>query len=226
MSPIEPPATRYLFPDAGVAGLDDMVALGADLAPGTVLSAYRAGMFPMPTLSGELGWWSPLRRGVLPLDGLRVSRSLRRSVDRYSVTIDRSFREVVEACADPSRPHGWITKEIIEAYEVLHDLGWAHSVETRDHDGTLVGGLYGVAIVGLFAGESMFQRSVDASKVALVALVEHIRSSSMTLLDVQWATDHLQSMGAIEIGRDEYITRLRAALDSPGAWRDTLKSGR
>src|SRR5690606_5004879 len=136
---------------------DDLVAMGADLEPGTLLQAYRCGLFPMP--SGEPGdppmWFLPVRRGVLPLDGLKVSRSLRRSAATMEIRVDTAFSEVVAACGDPSRPHAWIDSDIVAAYTELHELGWAHSVEAW-RDDELVGGLYGIAIGGLFAGESMF----------------------------------------------------------------------
>ena len=213
--PVEPPPSRWELPDPAFAGDEDCIAIGADLEPGTVLQAYRRGLFPMHLPDdGPLGWWSPYRRGVLPLDGLRVTRSLRRSVRRYRVTVDRAFDEVLEGCADPRRPHGWITADIVAAYERLHALGWSHSVETWEGD-RLVGGLYGIAIGGAFFGESMFYRERDASKVALVRLVQALAASGGVLLDVQWLTDHLASLGATEIGRPEYLERLRQALAMP-----------
>lgn len=213
----EPAPTPWVFPDPAAAGHDDLVAVGADLAPGTVLAAYRAGLFPMHLADGPLGWWSPERRGILPLDGLVVSRSLRRSLRRYRVSFDESFDEVVGGCAD--RPDdGWIVPEIREAYGELHRLGWAHSVECRDEEGDLVGGLYGVAIGAAFFGESMFHRARDASKVALVALVERMEESGGELLDVQWVTPHLASLGAVEIARAEYLRRLRHAIARPPFW--------
>ena len=157
------------------------MGIGADLEPGTLLAAYRTGLFPMPVRrGGEVAWWSPEPRGVIPLDGLRVTRSLARSCRRFDVRIDTAFGAVMRACADPRREAGWIDGRFVAAYTRLHELGWAHSVETwsRDEQGhdELVGGLYGVAIGGLFAGESMFHRRTDASKVALVALVERLRA--------------------------------------------------
>ena len=197
-------------------GADDLVALGADLEPGTLLAAYRHGLFPMPADDDTVGWWSPDPRGVIPLDGVRTSRSLRRSSRRFEVRVDTAFADVVDACADPERPHGWISPGIRAAYVRLHDLGWAHSVEAWSGD-RLVGGLYGVAIDGLFAGESMFQRESDASKVALVALVDLLIADGAAgrLLDVQWATDHLATLGAVELPRREYLRRLDAALAVP-----------
>ena len=191
-----------------------MVAVGADLAPGTLLQAYRSSMFPMPGPGRHdpMHWWSPARRGVLPLDGLRVSRSLRQSCKHFEVRVDSAFDEVVAGCADPERPDGWIDDRINAAYTRLHRLGWAHSVEAW-RDGALAGGLYGVAIGGLFAGESMFTHARDASKVALVALVDilHDEHVAERLLDVQWATPHLASLGVVEVTRREYLARLDVA---------------
>jgi leucyl/phenylalanyl-tRNA--protein transferase len=217
--PAEPPPTRWAFGDpSGYDPLDDLVAVGADLEPGTLLAAYRRGLFPMP--SGEPGdpmfWFCPVRRGVIPLAGLRVSRSLRRSARDFEVRVDTAFADVVAGCADPSRPSGWIDGEIAAAYLRLHRLGWAHSVEAW-RDGRLVGGLYGVAIGGLFAGESMFHVERDASKVALVALVELLSDAhaAQRVLDVQWLTPHLASLGAVEVSRAAYLRLLPAALAVP-----------
>jgi leucyl/phenylalanyl-tRNA--protein transferase len=216
---IEPPGSAYRFdPLAGPAG-EDLVAVGGDLEPGTVLAAYRAGLFPMgvgPGGRGPTGWWSPDPRGVLPLDALHVSRSLRRAVTRFEVRVDTAFDDVVAACADPRRKGRWITAEVASAYGQLHRLGWAHSVECW-RQGRLVGGLYGLAVGGLFAGESMFHRETDASKAALVALVRLLARDGdpRRLLDVQWRTTHLASLGVIEVPRTEYLRRLRVALRCP-----------
>jgi leucyl/phenylalanyl-tRNA--protein transferase len=215
--PVEPPPSPWAFPPADRADDDGIVAVGGDLAPGTLLAAYRAGLFPMPVREGRrqlLAWWSPDPRGVLPLDGLAVSRSLRRSARRYRVTVDRAFDEVVAACADPRRPGGWITTDIQAAYGALHRLGWAHAVETWEGE-TLVGGLYGVSIGGLFAGESMFSTATDASKVALAHLIERLVEGGATLLDVQWHTPHLGSLGAVELPRSTYLEQLERAISRP-----------
>lgn len=211
--PTQPPPSKWTFPYPRDADPEGPVALGGDLEPGTLLEAYRTGMFPMP-LGNQLGWFSPDPRAVLLVDDLRVSRSLRRSVTRMDITVDVCFVEVMRACADPHRPHGWITQEFIEAYSALHELGWAHSVETW-LDGELAGGLYGIAIGSFFAGESMFHRSRDASKVALVALVRILGQCAAPLLDVQWATPHLESLGVTEIPRDEYLDALQRATRAP-----------
>ncbi|WP_419918621.1 leucyl/phenylalanyl-tRNA--protein transferase [Candidatus Poriferisocius sp.] len=219
---LEPEPNRWAFPPADTADENGLVGIGADLAPGTLLAAYRTGLFPM-TLgdTNKLGWWSPDPRGVLPLDELRVTRSLRRSVQRYRVTVDVAFADVIDACRTIDRPHGWITPDIREAYVRLHRLGWAHSVEAWTQDGELVGGLYGVSIGGLFAGESMFHIDRDASKVALVSLVARLAHGNVPrLLDVQWATGHLQTLGVVEISRNEYLSRLERALEQPfPPWR-------
>ena len=206
------------FPPADTADDDGLVGVGADLEPETLLAAYRRGLFPMP-LSGTAGrsllaWWSPHPRAVLPFDGLVVSRSLRRSCRRFEVRVDSAFEEVIDACADPHRDGTWITAEVRRAYIRLHRLGWAHSVEAWD-EGRLAGGLYGVAIGGLFAGESMFHHQRDASKVALVRLVEGLRAAGGGLLDVQWMTPHLASLGAVDVSRAEYLALLSDALLRP-----------
>ena len=202
-------------------GADDLIAVGADLEPGTVLAAYRAGLFPMPEGRRSIGWWSPARRGVLPLDGLQVSRSLRRSTRDFEIRFDTAFDAVVEGCADPTREHGWIDDRIKRAYGDLHRLGWAHSVEAWQDD-ALVGGLYGIEIGGLFAGESMFHRVRDASKVALVALVEHLAAdehgaAGRRLIDVQWSSPHLGSLGVIEMTRERYLAALTALVAVPAS---------
>jgi leucyl/phenylalanyl-tRNA--protein transferase len=213
---IEPPPSQWGFPGPGrFDPEDDLVAAGADLEPGTLLAAYRRGLFPMP--SGRRGdpmlWFSPVRRGVLPLDGLLVSRSLRRSVRRFEIRVNTACADVIDACADPRRPAGWIDPSIRAAYLELHRLGWVHSVEAW-RDERLAGGLYGVSIGGLFAGESMFHRETDASKVALVGLVRLLEDDpgEARLLDVQWRTPHLASLGVVEVARRAYLDRLPAAL--------------
>lgn len=182
-----------------------IVAVGGDLDPATLLAAYRNGMFPMPH-QGRLAWWSPDPRGILEPEHLRVSRSLRRSRRRFEIRQDTAFATVVAACADPRRPGGWITQEIAAAYVRLHELGHAHSVEAWDAAGRLAGGLYGVRIGRLFAAESKFHRATDASKAALVALAESLPEGA--LIDVQWLTPHLASLGATEMPREEYLGRL------------------
>lgn len=218
VGPIEPPASRFRMPDPAAAPAHGLVAGGGDLEPGTILAAYRAGIFPWPDEHGRLLWWSPEPRAIIPLDGLHVSRRLARSrrQGRYRETRDRAFDAVVAACATAHGP-SWITPDMRAAYGSLHRLGWAHSVEVWQGD-ALVGGLYGIAIDGLFAAESMFHRARDASKIALAALVEHLRAHGYVLLDVQLQTPHLASLGAIEVPRRAYLGRLRAALATPARW--------
>lgn len=211
--PVEPEASGWTFPPAHTADENGLVGAGADLEPGTLLSAYSSGLFPMP-LGDTIGWWSPDPRGVLPLSYLRVGRSLRRSCRDFDIRVDHAFDQVIESCASPVRPHGWIDADIKSAYLELHRLGWAHSVETWQ-DGELVGGLYGVAIGSFFAGESMFHSVPNASKVALVALVDAMKVTGGALIDVQWNTPHLESMGAVEISRDDYLQLLTEAINRP-----------
>lgn len=187
----------------------EIVAVGGDLEPATLLDAYSEGLFPMP-VGRHLGWFSPDPRAVIPLDGLHVSRSLRRSLGAFEIRVNSAFEEVMRACGDPRRPHGWINDAFISAYTRLHELGWAHSIETWK-GGELVGGVYGVRIGAFFAGESMFHRVTNASKVALWAAVELLRADGVRLFDVQWMTPHLASMGAVEISRDEYLRLLASS---------------
>lgn len=193
--------------------MSDMICVGADLEPSTLITAYRAGLFPMPhgRKRKDIGWWSPNPRGIIPIDGFHESRTLRRARKRFVVTHDQQFTEVMRRCGDPRRPHGWINEPFINAYAMLHHLGWASSTEVVDEAGELVGGVYGVRIDRLFAGESMFHTKTDASKVALAALIERLRDDGIELFDVQWTTPHLVSLGAIDITRDEYLHRLAAA---------------
>jgi leucyl/phenylalanyl-tRNA--protein transferase len=212
----EPPPTPYVLPDPmACEPSQDVVALGADLEPGTLLAAYRTGLFPMPVNPGKrrskIAWYSPDPRGIIPLDGLVVSKSLRASRRKYEVRVNTAFREVMERCADPDRDGRWITTEFVDAYVRLAELGWAHSVETY-LDGELVGGLYGIRINRFFAGESMFHTATDASKVALTHLVDRLNADGAELLDTQWLTPHLESLGGIEVTREHYLTLLAHAV--------------
>jgi leucyl/phenylalanyl-tRNA--protein transferase len=206
--------SHWRFPPPEAFPPHDIVGFGGDLEADTLIGAYSRGIFPMPLEAPDplLAWWSPDPRGILPLDRLRVTRSLKQSAKRYEIRVDTCFVDVMRQCADPRRPSGWITPAFIEAYAKLRELGWAHSVEAFDREGKLAGGLYGVRINRFFAGESMFQVQRDASKAALVALVGLMRDSEMTLLDVQWRTDHLASLGAIEVSRASYLAQLAAAV--------------
>jgi leucyl/phenylalanyl-tRNA--protein transferase len=207
--------------DADAQFPDDLVSLGADLEVPTLVAAYARGLFPMPGPRRlgrrTLTWWSPHQRGVLPLDGLHVSRSLARSRRRMEIRVDTAFERVIRACADPRREQGWIDDDVIEAYTALHHAGFAHSVESWC-DGALVGGLYGVSLGGLFAGESMYHHARDASKVALAGLVDLLRDehADRRLVDVQWVTPHLASLGVVAVPRRRYLTQLLpAALEVP-----------
>ncbi len=214
--PIEPPPSRWAFPPAEEAPDRAPLGIGADLEPGTLLAAYRAGIFPWPDDGGRLLWWAPDPRAVLPLDAFHESRSLRRVRPHFAVTRDRAFADVMRGCASTHGPT-WITPGMLAAYVRLHDLGWAHSIEVW-RNGTLVGGVYGVAVGGLFAAESMFHRASDASKIALAELVEHLRDRGFGLLDVQLLTPHLASLGAIEVAREAYLTGLAAVVGNPVSW--------
>ncbi len=205
------------FPPATSADRDGLVAVGGDLSVERLLLAYRSGIFPWPIFHDDLmTWFSPDPRAILELDQLHVSRSLTKVLRRgtFEISINQDFSAVVDGCGAPApdRPSTWITREMKQAYLRLHREGYAHSVEARV-EGTLVGGLYGVAIGGFFAGESMFSTVTNASKVALVALVERLRSRGFALLDIQQTTPHLVSMGASEVPRKRYLQRLGEALD-------------
>ena len=213
MTPRPLPASPWAF-DPSSWPDHDCVAAGADLEPSTIIAAYESGAFPMPH-EGELLWWSPVERGVLEPGALRVSRSLRKSIRHFAITVDQDFAGVIDACADPSRPGAWIDSGIREAYLRLHQLGWAHSVETRDADGVLVGGLYGLCLGRLFAGESMFHRRTDASKAALAALVDLLDDGVNRLIDVQWQTPHLASLGVTNWPRERYLEVIPGLLGPP-----------
>jgi leucyl/phenylalanyl-tRNA---protein transferase len=207
----------------------DFIAMSEAFDADLVMTAYRHGVFPMPT--GEvIGWYSPLRRAILPLDGLRVSRSLRKSARRFEIRVDTAFPAVLDGCADPDRPQGWIDDDIRRVYGELHRAGVVHSVEAWSPSGELAGGLYGVSLGGLFAGESMFHRPAigrDASKVALMALVTLLSADGQArLLDVQWQTPHLATLGVVEISRHAYLRRLEQALPLPAPeWTWTRPPG-
>ncbi len=190
-----------------------MIRVPADLSVDSLLSAYRAGYFPMP-VRRRIAWFSPNPRGIFLPGHLRVSRSLRRSLDRFEIRVDTAFSEVITACGDPARPMGWINRAIVESFTALHHAGFAHSVEAWDDDG-LAGGLYGVSIGGFFAGESMFYRRPNASKVALVALDSIMQTIPGAVIDTQWTTDHLVSLGAFDVTRGDYAIMLNRALAQP-----------
>lgn len=212
---------RLWFPDArdavkrGVhAGL---VAVGGDLSIPRLLLAYRSGLFPWT--ADPVTWWSPEPRGIIELDQLHISRSLARALRKgvFEITVDRAFCDVITACAETRRPGGWISPEFIAAYTALHQAGHAHSVECWQA-GQLVGGVYGVTVGGLFAGESMFHRATDASKVALCHLVQRLKQGGFTLFDTQMVTTVTRQLGAVEISRTEYLRRLAEAVARPVTW--------
>lgn len=209
--------SRWRFPDPSSADRDGLVGFGADLEPATLLHAYRQGIFPWPHPGMPLPWFSPDPRGVIWPDGLRVSRSLRQRLRRcgWETTVDQAFETVITACAEHERPEGtWIVPEMRSAYLRLHELGHAHSVEVW-RAGELVGGLYGVGVGGVFTGESMFHHVTDASKVALVDLVDRLAEAGGRLVDVQLVTDHLASLGAQPMPRREYLRLLHGLRDAP-----------
>ncbi|MBZ0127992.1 MAG: leucyl/phenylalanyl-tRNA--protein transferase [Rhodobacteraceae bacterium] len=194
------------------------------ITPELLLHAYRLGVFPMSEggHDDEVFWVEPERRGILPLDGFHISRSLARAIRKadYRIHVDTDFAAVLDACAD--RPETWINPEIRALYLDLHRMGYAHSLEVRDEQGVLIGGVYGVAIGGAFFGESMFSRRTNASKIALAYLVDHLRLGGFQLLDTQFITDHLLSLGALEISREDYLHRLALAIDANAEFRTQL----
>jgi leucyl/phenylalanyl-tRNA--protein transferase len=201
------------FLDPQRADEEGLVAIGGDLSPRRLLEAYSRGIFPFYDEESPILWWSPDPRAIFELDGLHVSRRLARTVrsGRFEVTVNRAFPAVIDGCSTRPGQGVWITADMIEAYTRLHHLGYAHSVEVW-HEGVLAGGVYGVALGALFAGESMFTRVRDASKVALAHLVARLKERHFELFDVQYLNDHTESLGAIEIPRNAYLRRLRKAL--------------
>ena len=209
-----PGQSRWRFPDPATAGEDGLVGIGADLEPATLVDAYRQGIFPWPHPGAPLPWFSPDPRGVIPLDGVRCARSLRARLRRsgWETTVDRAFAAVLSGCAD--RGGTWITPPMLAAYQRLHDLGHAHSLEVWA-GGELVGGLYGIGVGGVFTGESMFHLATDASKVALVDLAARLTEAGGALIDVQMVTPHLASLGARDQARAEFLDLLARVRDEP-----------
>jgi leucyl/phenylalanyl-tRNA--protein transferase len=207
-----PTECRWSFPSPELWPDDnDVVAVGADLEPDTLLYAYAHGMFPMYE-KRNLVWWSPVDRGVIPLDGARITRSVRQSAKKFTCTVNTAFVDVMKKCATTHTDGNWINKEFISSYTELHHLGHAHSVEVWNQAGELVGGLYGVRINKFFAGESMFHTETDASKVALMHLVQLMTLDGMELLDTQWRTEHLETLGCVAIPREKYLQLLASAV--------------
>jgi leucyl/phenylalanyl-tRNA--protein transferase len=207
------------FLHADFADPSGLVAVGGDLHPERLLQAYRCGIFPWYGENEPVCWWSPDPRAIFELDGLHISRRLRRTLHsgRLSHSVNRDFAGVIRGCAEGRTDGTWITPDMIQAYEDLHARAYAHSVEVWQ-DGRLAGGVYGVAIGGFFAGESMFTRRRDASKIALVHLIERLRQRGFQLFDIQFRTEHTARLGAIEIPRSEYLARLRAAVNVPATF--------
>jgi leucyl/phenylalanyl-tRNA--protein transferase len=218
--PIEPPAGRVRFPDATRSRAPEVLAIGCDFSPSTLLTAYRSGIFPWPHGEGKdegqplVLWFSPDPRAIFLLDRQpRWSRSLRRALrqHRWRISVDEDFRGVIRMCGETRAKNTWIIPELVSGYARLHELGWAHSVEVWEGE-ALVGGIYGVAIGGLFAGESMFHTRTDASKIAFASLVERLRGAGYALFDAQVQNPHLLSLGCVEIPRKEYLARLSEAV--------------
>ena len=208
---------RGYFPEPALAGEDGLLAAGGTLEPAILLEAYSRGIFPWYWEGSPILWWSPDPRLVLYPNELKVARSLRKVIRQnvFEIHMDRAFETVITECAQvrlENQEGTWIIDDMVRAYCRLHEAGFAHSVEAWQGN-ALVGGLYGIAVGGLFAGESMFHRESNASKVALVALVDALRDDRTRLLDVQWRTDHLASLGVTEISRREYVERLRAFIE-------------
>lgn len=219
-------APSRIFPPAETASPQGLIGVGGKLSTAWLLDAYRHGIFPWPFDDGQLAWWSPDPRAIFELNDFHVSRSLRRACrsGRFQTTCDRAFAAVMQGCATAQGrgDHTWITPEMHRAYGALHEQGHAHSVEVW-HEGQLAGGVYGLAIAGMFAAESMFYHVTDASKIALVALIGHLRMRGYLLLDIQQLTPHTASLGAREISRREYLARLSLALRAEASFGDRLE---
>lgn len=204
-----------LFPDpeSALSNPNGLLALGGDLSPERLLSAYRNGIFPWFSDGEPIYWWSPDPRAVLPVEQFSANRSLRKSARRtpYTATLNHAFTEVIAACSAPraKQAETWISDQMQTAYRRLHELGYAHSIEIWSQAGDLIGGLYGVSVGGIFAGESMFHRQTDASKLAFWALVRHLRHCGISLIDCQLQNPHLASLGVVEISRSAFLTQLR-----------------
>jgi leucyl/phenylalanyl-tRNA--protein transferase len=199
-----------------------LTKFGSSYAPEVLLAAYERGLFPMPMPIGKfdtgIGWWSPAQRAIFYPDQIRISRSLQKSMRKFKVTIDQAFEQVMVACGNPEREQGWIDADVLNGYQRMHELGHAHSVEVWNHSGELVGGLYGVEFGGVFAGESMFHTERDASKVALVKLASIMSDSHPRIIDTQWMTDHLESLGAVAMPRAQYCDLVVALLTTESAF--------
>ncbi|MDD5160444.1 MAG: leucyl/phenylalanyl-tRNA--protein transferase [Sulfuricurvum sp.] len=209
-----PKLTHHLaFPNPESAAEEGILAYGGDLSPSRLMMAYRSGIFPWYSVNDPILWWSPDPRLILELDDFKLSRSLRKKIPQFEICFDTAFSQVIRECSSAPRRGqrgSWIVPEMIEAYETLHALGYAHSIEAYQND-ILVGGLYGVSVGGVFCGESMFAKVSDASKVAFAVLVEHLRAWGYDFIDCQVPTEHLKSLGAKEISRKSFLERLQLA---------------
>ncbi|BCD67535.1 leucyl/phenylalanyl-tRNA--protein transferase [Nitratiruptor sp. YY09-18] len=211
----------YVFPDPRRASPEGIVAFGGDLSPHRILTAYRNGIFPWYNEGDPILWWSPDPRCILYPDNIKISRSLKKSLKKYEVRVDTNFEAVIKNCKD-IRDETWILPEIIEAFCELHEMGFAHSIETY-YEGKLVGGLYGLSLGGVFFGESMFSKRSDASKVALVRLCDIAKRFDFDFIDCQIPSAHLRRMGAEEIAREQFLNELENALQKSGKygkWED------
>ncbi|MGD9969194.1 MAG: leucyl/phenylalanyl-tRNA--protein transferase [Sulfuricurvum sp.] len=215
------------FPDPKQASEEGIVAYGGDLAPSRLMMAYRLGIFPWYSMGDPILWWSPNPRLILEFDDFKLHRSLRKKLSSFEIRFDSAFSKVIRECASVERPDqkgSWIVPEMIEAYETLHALGFAHSIEAY-RNGTLVGGLYGVGVGRVFCGESMFAHVSDASKAAFAVLVDHLKNWGYDFIDCQVPTRHLKSLGAKEVGRNEYLERLGESVlcgDVENAWQKSF----
>ncbi len=209
----------YIFPDPRNAAKEGLVAWGGDLSPNRILAAYAQGIFPWYNEDDPILWWSPDPRLVLFLDDIKISRSLRKSMKKFTVKFDTDFEKVIRMCREvrtKKNESTWILEEVIEKYTLLHEMGFAHSVETY-YEGKLVGGLYGISLGAVFCGESMFSIKSDASKTALVFLSRKLKEWEFDFIDCQVPSNHLKSMGAKEISREEFLDLLQKALQKPSS---------
>ncbi|MGA9045091.1 leucyl/phenylalanyl-tRNA--protein transferase [Sulfuricurvum sp.] len=220
-----PKLTYHLsFPNPHSASEEGIVAYGGDLSPSRIMLAYRLGIFPWYSLGDPILWWSPDPRLILELEDFKLHRSLRKKISHFEIRFDTAFSEVIRECAQMTRRDqkgSWIVPEMIEAYETLHILGHAHSVEAYQN-GILVGGLYGVSVGGVFCGESMFAKVSDASKVAFAVLIDHLRDWGYAFVDCQVPTEHLKSLGAKEVSREFFLRQLcgaPAVIEENNHWK-------
>ena len=214
------PPCAYSFGEVRRAPAHGLVGRGADFRPETIVHAYRCGVFPWPQRGEEFLWFSPDPRAIIPMDGLHISARLERRLrqGRFRLTVDADFERVITECGRAREEGTWITTRLRRAYLELHELGYAHSFEAWTADGELAGGLYGIGVAGMYGAESMFHRITDASKVAMVAMMAHCQRIGVQFIDIQVLSPHTESMGAVEISRDQYLVRLESALRQGVRW--------